>query len=81
MRTSNEYQQNYLKYILRLPTNLILRELFDYVPKGNRETGRPPNSWKDQFVLPQDRNMLKGLNLAVDDDDEMMKLKNWTTTK
>jgi hypothetical protein len=64
-----EYQQNYLEHILRMPTHLLFRKLFDYHPSFRKhvERGRPPKRRKDHFVLPEDWNRLEGLNLAVDD--------------
>jgi hypothetical protein len=32
-----EYQQNYLEHILRIPTYLIRRKIFNYHPKGRRD--------------------------------------------
>jgi hypothetical protein len=45
-----EYQQNYFEYILRMPTYRIPRKIFNYHPKGRRDTGRPPMRWMDQFA-------------------------------
>jgi hypothetical protein len=45
-----EYQQNYFEHILRMPTYRIPRKIFNYHPKGRRDTGRPPMRWMDQFA-------------------------------
>jgi hypothetical protein len=37
-----EYQQSYLEYISRVPTNQIPQKLFDYHPKEKRVQGWPP---------------------------------------
>jgi hypothetical protein len=34
-----EYQQNYFKHILRMPTNRIPWEVFNYHPKGRKDRG------------------------------------------
>jgi hypothetical protein len=45
-----EYQHNYFEDILRMPTYLIPRKIFNYHPKGRRDKGRPPMRWIDQFT-------------------------------
>jgi hypothetical protein len=65
-----EYQQNYFEHILRMPTYRMPRKIFNYHPKGRRDSGRPPMRWMEQFAQPGDRNRPIGLNLVVDDDDD-----------
>jgi hypothetical protein len=45
-----KYQQNYFEHILRMPTYLIRRKIFNYHPKGIRDRGRPQIRWMDQFA-------------------------------
>jgi hypothetical protein len=45
-----EYQQNYFKHILRMPTYRIPQKIFNYHPKGRRDRGRPTMRWMDQFA-------------------------------
>jgi hypothetical protein len=79
-RKINQYQLNYFKHILRMRTYRIHQKIFHYHPKGIRDTGRPPLTWKGQFTKLRDWNRPTGLSLAADDDDIIISVRFKVTT-
>ena len=67
----DEYRQNWLLHLQRMPPNRIPLKSYHYKPKGKRTIGRPKKRWREQLQLWR-RNRSKGpiLDVYEDDDDD-----------
>jgi len=45
----DEYRQNWLSHLQRMPQNQILLKSYYYRPQGRRTIGRPKKRWREQL--------------------------------
>ena len=46
-----QYQKKWLKYVQRMDTNRLPKQVLQCKPKGRRNVGRPRKRWRDQLHL------------------------------
>jgi hypothetical protein len=44
------YQEKWSSHVYRMPDNRLPRRFLNYIPRGNRDIGRPRMRWFEQFV-------------------------------